>query len=78
MAPIFEDVVATRDRYGLHAYLTAVENANLKSKLEDELQFTTRMDEEAKKILQTVLETGTLPGQKKRTDEEIVPQTVAR
>jgi len=77
MAPIFEDVVATRDRYGLHAYLTAVENANLKSKLEDELQFTTRMDEEAKKILQTVLETGTLPGQKKRTDEEIVPQTVA-
>src|SRR5260221_2302491 len=77
MAPIFEDVVATRDRYGLHAYLTAVENANLKSKLEDELQFTTRMDEEAKKILKTVLETGTLPGQKKRTDEEIVPQTVA-
>src|SRR5258707_13578481 len=35
--PIFQQVVASRDRYALHAYLTAVENANLLQKLEDEL-----------------------------------------
>src|SRR6266446_7419 len=29
MAPIFERVVETGDRYGLHAYLTALENSNL-------------------------------------------------
>jgi HEAT repeat protein len=76
MAPIFEQVVATRDRYGLHAYLTALENANLKRKLEDELQATTQIDEEAKKMLQGVLQTGALPAQKKRTGEESVAQMV--
>src|SRR5579862_3281550 len=33
MVPIFHQVVATRDRYGLHAYLTALENANLLGKI---------------------------------------------
>src|SRR6266852_2914659 len=77
MAPIFEQVVATQDRYGLHAYLTALENSNLKSKLEVELQATTRVDEEAKKTLQAVLQTGNLPAQKKRTGEESIPETAA-
>jgi HEAT repeat protein len=76
MAPIFEKVVATRDRYGLHAYLTALENANLKRKLEAELQNATGMDEEAKKTLQGVLQTGALPAQENRTGEESVPQVV--
>src|SRR5713101_1799830 len=38
MAPIFAQVVASRDRYGLHAYLTALENADLRGKLEGEIQ----------------------------------------
>jgi HEAT repeat protein len=76
MVPIFEEVVATGDRYGLHAYLTALENANLKSKLEAELQNATEMEEDAKKILQGVLQAGALPAQKKRTGEESVPLTV--
>jgi HEAT repeat protein len=76
MAPIFEKVVATRDRYGLHAYLTALENANLKRKLEAELQNAAGMDEETRKVLQGVLQTGVLPAQKKRTGEESVPQMV--
>ncbi|HET6929975.1 MAG TPA: HEAT repeat domain-containing protein, partial [Candidatus Acidoferrum sp.] len=76
MAPIFEKVVATRDRYGLHAYLTALENANLKRKLEAELQNPARMDEETRELLQGVLQTGALPAQKKRTGEESVPQMV--
>lgn len=77
MAPIFEQVVEARDRYGLHAYLTALENANLKQKLEVELEGTSRMDEAAKKLLQEVLQTGTLPAQKERTEVEDVPETVA-
>jgi HEAT repeat protein len=77
MAPIFEQVVATRDRYGLHAYLTALENSNLKSKLEIELQATMQVDEESRKTLELVLQTGTLPAQKKRAGEETFQQTVA-
>src|SRR5712671_5856276 len=42
MVPIFERVVAARDRYGLHAYLTALENADLRENLEFELQASTR------------------------------------
>jgi HEAT repeat protein len=38
MLPIFQQVIAAGDRYGLHAYLTAVENANVHAKLEEELQ----------------------------------------
>jgi len=38
MAPIFEKVAGSRDRYGLHAYLTALENAGLQAKLEAELK----------------------------------------
>src|SRR5712672_3227187 len=34
MVPIFQQVVAAGDRYGLHAYLTAVENANVVARLE--------------------------------------------
>lgn len=69
MVPIFEKVVATRDRYGLHAYLTALENAGLRAKLEVELGASNRVMEEEKNRLQSVLETGTLP-----LDE---PETVA-
>jgi len=76
MAPIFEQVVAMRDRYGLHAYLTALENANLKRKLEAELQNATGMNEEAKKTLQGVLQAGALPAPKNRTSEESAPQMV--
>src|ERR1700719_1871623 len=38
MVPIFQQVVASGDRYGLHAYLTAVENANALAKLEHEME----------------------------------------
>src|SRR5436309_15799213 len=61
MAPIFEQVVETGDRYGLHAYLTALENANLRAKLEQELQSSTELREEVRDRLQKVLRTGTLP-----------------
>jgi HEAT repeat protein len=61
MAPIFQRVVETRDRYGLHAYLTALENANLRGKLETELQASSKIAAGEKSYLQEVLQTGTLP-----------------
>src|SRR6266705_3500793 len=60
MVPIFQRVVATRDRYGLHAYLTALENADLRGKLENELEASTQASEEVKKSLQKILQLGTL------------------
>ena len=76
MVPIFERVVATRDRYGLHAYLTALENADLRGKLELELQASTRIDKEERKRLQDVLQAGTLPEEEPATAES-VPKTAA-
>ncbi len=60
MVPIFQQVVATRDRYGLHAYLTALENADLRGKLENELEASTQASEEMKRSLQKILQLGTL------------------
>lgn len=60
MAPIFEQVVALQDRYGLHAYLTALENAGLRGKLESELQANTRFSQLQKDHLFEVLQTGAL------------------
>jgi HEAT repeat protein len=59
MVPIFQQVVASGDRYGLHAYLTAVENANVLAKLEEELQ-TCASSSEEKERLQSVLRSGSL------------------
>jgi HEAT repeat protein len=63
MAPIFDQVVQTRDRYGLHAYLTALENADLRGKLEAEIQAGTKINDVHKDLLQKVLQTGALPAE---------------
>jgi HEAT repeat protein len=60
-ASIFLQVVETRDRYGLHAYLTALENADCRGKLEEELQSNTEIGCEEKTRLLKVLQTGALP-----------------
>ena len=73
MLPIFEQVVALQDRYGLHAYVTALENAGSKEKLEFELQADTRMSQLQKDDLSGVLETGTL-----RTAEMATMETVPK
>jgi len=73
MLPIFEQVVALQDRYGLHAYVTALENAGLKEKLEFELQADTRMSQLQKDDLSGVLETGAL-----RTAEMAAMETVPK
>ena len=60
MVPIFQQVVATGDRYGLHAYVTAVENANLLEKLESDLQCSTSTTLDEKERLLSVLMSGSL------------------
>jgi HEAT repeat protein len=60
MAPIFRQVIATQDRYGLQAYLAALENAGLRGKLEEELRDGKPGSDDDKSSLRTILETGAL------------------
>ncbi|MGC0775553.1 MAG: HEAT repeat domain-containing protein [Candidatus Acidiferrum sp.] len=60
MVPIFQRVVGMQDRYGLQAYLTAVENASLREKLDRDLQDVTLESNDEKERLWTILQTGTL------------------
>jgi HEAT repeat protein len=60
MAPIFQQVIATQDRYGLQAYLTALENAGLRGKLEEELRASPAGNDEEKTRLWKILQTGVL------------------
>jgi HEAT repeat protein len=77
MVPIFQQVLAAQDRYGLHAYLTALENADLRGELEGELQASTRINEEEKRRLQNVLAAGTLSAAEPATAES-VPKSAMR
>ena len=58
IVPIFTQVVKKRDRYGLHAFLAALENANLRNSLDAELRQTATEIEHEK--LLAVLHTGNL------------------
>ncbi|MCU1299814.1 MAG: hypothetical protein JWQ87_98 [Candidatus Sulfotelmatobacter sp.] len=55
---IFEMVVALRDQYGLHAYLTAIENGGLQARLDTEIKATARSGRETNERLLEVLLTG--------------------
>jgi HEAT repeat protein len=71
LAATFAQVVATRDRYGLHAYLTAVENADLLGKLESDLQESLAISPEEKERLQKVLQSGSLAVSEKSARENV-------
>jgi len=60
MVPVFQQVIQLRDRYGLHAYLTAIENADLRGRLESQLH-SSQINEQEMRRLQAVLQTGSLP-----------------
>ena len=60
---IFKKVVAARDRYGLHAYLTALDNAALQPILEAELKTTQRVSNPTRELLLEVLRSGNLPNE---------------
>jgi len=69
MAVIFEKIVATRDRYGLHAYLTALDNAGLQAKLGADLKATGSANRPDTGILLEVLRTGALPAEQRPSKE---------
>jgi HEAT repeat protein len=70
MVPIFEKLVAMRDRYGLHAYLTALENAGLQGRLESETSASKQISGQTRRILLEVLRTGTLPAEPHTSQEK--------
>jgi HEAT repeat protein len=63
LAPILEQVVGLRDQYGLHAFLTAVENAGLEASLAASVNNNTMSTGEAHGILLEVLRTAKLPAE---------------
>jgi HEAT repeat protein len=71
-AAIFQRVVETQDRYGLHAYVAALENANLRGKLEFDLQADTKIPAGAKRYLREALHTGQLPAKEEMGIETLV------
>ena len=77
MVPVFEQVIQLRDRYGLHAYLTAIENAGLREKLESQLQ-SSNAGEDVMQRLQAVLQTGSLPPEELEPTEAVANQPGSR
>ena len=71
MVPIFEQLVAMRDRYGLHAYLAALENAGLQAKLESETRTSKQVNKRTKTILLEVLRSGTLPAKDQPSQKRV-------
>ena len=69
-AATFAQVVAKRDRYGLHAYLTAVENADLLGRLRSDVLESTSLTGEEKDRLLGVLQSGTLPPRDSAAQEQ--------
>src|SRR5437762_2282380 len=77
MVPIFQQVIQLADRYGLHAYLTAIENAALREKLELQLQ-SSNMGEDDLLRLRAVLQTGSLPPEEPESAEAVANPSESR
>lgn len=61
MTSVFDQVVALHDRYGLHAYLAALDNADLRNTLEEELRSSQQLSNDRKQYLLDMLRAGTQP-----------------
>ena len=77
MAPVFQQVIQLGDRYGLHAYLTAIENAGLRERLALQLQSGTIGTDEMQR-LQGVLQSGSLPPEEQEPAEAVTSQPESR
>lgn len=63
LALSFRQVVELDDRYGLHAFITALENANMHGKLTDQLLVSGALEYQEKIRLQRILQTALLPAE---------------
>jgi HEAT repeat protein len=61
MVQLFAQVIGTRDRYGLHAFLAALENSGMREGLESELRAAAFLEKSECEMLLTSLSTGRLP-----------------
>jgi len=77
IAATFAQVVATHDRYGLYAYLTALENADLLKSLESDLQQSMSISPEEKQRLLNVLQSGSLSAPDSSAREQVAKSAPA-
>jgi len=77
MVAVFQQVIQLRDRYGLHAYLTAIENSGLRERLESQLQ-SSNVGEDEMQRLRGVLQTGSLPPEEPEPAEVVANQPESR
>jgi HEAT repeat protein len=78
LVQIFEMVVGLRDQYGLHAYLTALENAGLQARLDTEIKANPPAGRETNEILLEVLRTGKLSAEPPAPQESIRVEAASR
>lgn len=78
MVSIFGRVVAMRDLYGIHAYLTALENSSMRETLEAELKEAREIREQEQRQLLDVLKSWKLPENEDALAIPVVLQTVLR
>jgi HEAT repeat protein len=69
VVPIFEQVVAAGDQYGLHAFLTAIGNSGRRPLLESALAAATTISASGKMRLLKVLDSGSLAAQPPVSEE---------
>jgi HEAT repeat protein len=77
LLPIFEKVVALQDQYGLHAFLTALENARLQGSLVAEIK-SNKGSRETNETLLKVLGTGKLSTEPPARQENILVKAASR
>jgi HEAT repeat protein len=58
---VFDQVVGAKDRYALHAYLTALDNAGLQATLEEQIRMHSQIPQPHISVLLQVLQSGRLP-----------------
>jgi HEAT repeat protein len=78
MVSIFGRVVAMQDLYGIHAYLTALENASMRGTLEAKLKEAREIGEQEREQLLEVLKSWKLPKNEDALAIPAVLQTVLR
>ena len=77
IVPIFEQVVAAGDQYGLHAFLTAIGNSGRRPRLESALSTATTVSASGKMRLLKVLYSGSLTAQPAASEETAAARIAA-
>ena len=77
LVSIFEKVVSLQDQYGLHAFLTALENADAQASLLAGIKDDAHISDDKKQILLEVLQLGKLTGGSRGAQEKVRAKAVS-